>query len=213
MKILITGFDPFGGEKINPALEAVKGMKDNIEGVEIVKKMIPTVFRKSIDELEKAIIENNPDVVICVGQAGGRIPITVERVAINLDDAGIKDNEGNAPIDEKIFEDGENAYFSSLPIKAIVEEIKKNRIPADVSNTAGTFVCNHIMYGLLYLIDKKYKNIRGGFIHVPFIPVQVCNKANYPSMSLNNIITALEASVIAIKNNDSDIYKSAGKEF
>lgn len=213
MKILITGFDPFGGEKINPALEAVKGMKDNIEDVEIVKKMIPTVFRKSIDELEKAIIENNPDVVICVGQAGGRIPITVERVAINLDDAGIKDNEGNAPIDEKIFEDGENAYFSSLPIKAIVEEIKKNQIPADVSNTAGTFVCNHIMYGLLYLIDKKYKNIRGGFIHVPFIPVQVCNKANYPSMSLNNIITALEASVIAIKNNDSDIYKSAGKEF
>ncbi|HEY4544098.1 MAG TPA: pyroglutamyl-peptidase I, partial [Tissierellaceae bacterium] len=173
MKVLITGFDPFGGEKINPALEAVKKIDDNIAGAEIVKLEVPTVFNKSIDILDKAIEKENPDIVICVGQAGGRFDISIERVAINVDDARIEDNEGNQPIDKAIKEDGENAYFASIPVKAMVEEIKGINLPASVSNSAGTFVCNHIMYGLLYLIDKKYNNVRGGFIHVPFIPEQV----------------------------------------
>lgn len=210
MKVLVTGFDPFGGEKINPALEAVKKIKDQIEGAEIVKVEIPTVFNKSIDELDKAMERENPDIVICVGQAGGRFDLTVERVAINMDDARITDNEGNQPIDTKIFEDGESAYFSSLPIKAAVEEIKKENLPASVSNSAGTFVCNHIMYGLLYLIDKKYEGVKGGFVHVPFIPEQVLDKRNMPSMNIDDIARGLEAIVKASIINDEDIKAIGG---
>ncbi|NMM62304.1 pyroglutamyl-peptidase I [Clostridium sp. P21] len=211
MKILITGFEPFGGEKINPALEAIKKVKDNIEGAEIVKEEIPTVFGKSIEKLEEVVKKHHPDAVICVGQAGGRFDITVERVAINMDDARIDDNDGNKPIDEKIFQDGENAYFSTLPIKAIVKEISNNGIPASVSNSAGTFVCNHIMYGLLYIINKKYPNIKGGFIHVPYIPIQVVNKKEVPSMALDDMVKALECAVIAILKNKEDIKLSCGE--
>ena len=145
MKILVTGFDPFGGEPTNPAIESVKRIDENIEGAEIIKLEIPTVFHKAADVVEEKIKEVKPDVILAVGQAGGRYGITVERVAIDEDDARIEDNEGNQPIDVKIREDGAPAYFATLPIKAMVEEIKKENIPASVSNTAGTFVCNHIM--------------------------------------------------------------------
>lgn len=211
MRILVTGFDPFGGESINPALEAVKKISNNIDGVEIIKIEVPTVFKKSIDTLDKAMEEHKPDVVLCVGQAGGRFDITPEKVAINLDDARIKDNEGNNPIDEPIFKDGEIAYFSSLPVKAIVKNIKENNIPSSVSYSAGTFVCNHIMYGLLYLIDKKYKNVKGGFIHVPFIPSQVLEKKNMPSMALEDITKGLEFALKAIIENKEDIKETGGK--
>ena len=194
MKILVTGFEPFGKETINPALEAVKKLDNKINGAEVVKTKIPTVFGKAIEKLEKEIEKEKPDIVICVGQAGGRSKITVERVAINIDDATIKDNEGNKPVDNKIFKDGGNAYFSRLPIKTIVKEMTKNKIPASISNTAGTFVCNHLMYGLLYLIDKKYPNMWGGFIHVPFIPEQTLNK-EAPSMSLDDIIKGLTIAI------------------
>ncbi|GAA0743208.1 pyroglutamyl-peptidase I [Clostridium oceanicum] len=213
MKVLITGFDPFGGEKINPALEAVKKIKDRINGAEIIKCEIPTVFKKSVEKLEECIEKHNPDLVFCIGQAGGRYDMTIERVAINVDDFRIKDNEGNQPIDTPIFEDGKNAYFSNLPIKAIVKEIQSNNIPASVSNTAGTFVCNHLMYGLLYLIDKKYSNIRGGFIHVPFIPAQVIEKRNTPSMAVENITKALELAIKASLENEKDIKSVGGKIF
>lgn len=210
MKILITGFDPFGGENINPALEAVKKLPDTILNSEIIKLEIPTVFRKSLETIEENIIKHKPDVVISVGQAGGRFRVTPERVAINIDDARIKDNEGNQPIDISIFEDGEAAYFSNLPIKAMVKEMMDNEIPASVSNTAGTFVCNHVMYGILYLIDKKYPNIRGGFIHVPYIPSQVTTKPNMPSMSIDDISKGLELSLKAIIENSSDIKTIGG---
>lgn len=204
MKVLITGFDPFGEESINPAWEAVKKIKDRIEGAEIIKLQLPTVFNKSISQLLDEIEKNQPDVVICVGQAGGRFDVSIERVAINIDDARIEDNEKNQPIDIKIFSDGDSAYFSNLPIKAMVDEIKNIGIPASVSNTAGTFVCNHIMYGLLYSIDKKYNNIKGGFIHVPYINQQVVNKKNQPYMSLDHIVEALEASIRAAIKYDID---------
>lgn len=210
MKILITGFDPFGGESINPALEAVKKLPDTILGQEIIKIEIPTVFRKSLEKIEENIQKHNPDVVISIGQAGGRFGITPERVAINMDDARIKDNEGNQPIDISIYEDGEAAYFSTLPIKAMVKEMNDNGIPASVSNTAGTFVCNHVMYGVLYLIDKKYPNIRGGFIHVPYIPSQVTTKPNTPSMSIDDIAKGLELSIKAVIENSSDIKTVGG---
>jgi pyroglutamyl-peptidase len=211
MKVLITGFDPFGGEKINPAYEAVKGLNNTIAGAEIVKVEIPTVFGKSVEKLAEAIEREKPDITLCIGQAGGRFDVTIERVAINMDDARIADNDGNQPIDEKIFEDGSNAYFAKLPIKAMVKEIRENNIPASVSNTAGTFVCNHVMYGLLYNIDKKYPNMKGGFIHVPFIPEQVVDKRNMASMALKDITKALELAIKAAVENNKDLKETGGK--
>ena len=202
MKILVTGFDPFGGEPTNPAIESVKRIDDNIEGAEIIKLEIPTVFHKAADVVEAKIKEVNPDVVLSIGQAGGRYGITVERVAINEDDARIEDNEGNQPIDVAIREDGAPAYFSTLPIKAMVEEIKKENLPASVSNTAGTFVCNHIMYQDLYLAEK-YGNIKAGFIHVPYLTEQVVDKKDTASMSLEDIVKGLNAAIRAIVKYDN----------
>ena len=211
MKVLITGFDPFGGESINPALEAVKALPDTICNSEIIKLEIPTVFRKSLEKIEEALEKHNPDIVISVGQAGGRFGITPERVAINIDDARIEDNEKNQPIDISIFEDGQTAYFTNLPIKAMVKEMQDAGIPGSVSNTAGTFVCNHVMYGILYMIDKKYPNIKGGFIHVPYIPAQVVSKPNMPSMSISDITKGLELCIKAALENTEDV-KAVGGE-
>ena len=160
MKILVTGFDPFGGETVNPALEAVKSLPSEIHGAEVHWVAIPTVFYKAAEVLETAIVRYQPDAVLCIGQAGGRASLTPERVAINQDDARIPDNQGNQPIDTPIRQDGQAAYFSTLPIKAMVQAIKEERLPATVSNTAGTFVCNHLMYQALYLADKKFPHIR-----------------------------------------------------
>lgn len=211
MKILITGFDPFEGEPTNPSIEAVKRIDENIENAEVIKLEIPTVFHKSAQVLEEKIKEVRPDVVLSIGQAGGRSDISLERVAINEDDARIADNEGNKPIDEIIRKDGKNAYFSTLPIKKIVEEIKKENIPASVSNTAGTFVCNHIMYQGLYFCEK-FENMRAGFIHVPYLPSQVLDKKNTPSMSLDNIVRALNIAVKTIANCDGKDLKISGGE-
>lgn len=182
MKVLITGFDKFGGESINPSNLCVNSLSDVIDNIEIKKITLPTVFKDSSRVLEENIKSFSPSIVICVGQAGGRSKITPERIAINIDDARIPDNIGNSPIDETIRKDGENAYFSTLPIKAIVDELNKNNIPSAISNTAGTFVCNHIMYESLYLASTKYPHIKAGFIHIPYIEEQVLDKPNIPYM-------------------------------
>ena len=210
MKILVTGFDPFGGEPINPAIESVKRLPDNIAGAEIIKLEIPTVRKKSLEKIEKAINEHNPDVILSIGQAGGRFDISIERVGINLDDFRIPDNEGNQIIDEPVFPDGENSYFVKLPVKAMVQNVQKNNIPASVSYTAGTFVCNHVLYGFLYLIEKKYKGKKSGFIHIPFLPQQVIDKRNMPSMELNTIVKGLTAAIEAIVKNNEDIKEVGG---
>jgi len=203
MKILITAFEPFGGEKVNPALEAMKLLPDKLGNSQILKLELPTVFNKSIEKVWQYIDEHKPDIVISLGQAGGRACISIERVAINVDDAPIADNAGNMPVDRPIFEDGENAYFSNLPIKNMVEAIKKAGIPARISNTAGTYVCNHVMYGVLYKIHKENLNIKSGFIHVPFIPEQVIDKPEMPSMSLENIVKAIEVVCKALEAYES----------
>lgn len=212
MKLLLTAFDPFGGEPVNPALEAVKLVADKIGDVEVAKVEVPTVFGKSIATVAAAIEKEQPDVVLCIGQAGGRYDLTPERVAINLDDARIKDNEGNQPIDTPIFEDGEPAYFSTLPIKAMVAKIRQAGVPASVSNTAGTFVCNHLMYGTLYTLAKKYPGVRGGFMHVPFITSQVVNRATpAPCLGLPEIVKGIEAAIAAIGENVEDLKTAEGK--
>ena len=206
MKILVTGFDPFGGEKVNPALEAVKSLPSVIHGAEIRWVEIPTVFYKSADVLEAEIVRYQPDVVLCIGQAGGRASLTPERVAINQDDARIPDNQGNQPIDTPIRLDGEAAYFSTLPIKAMVQAIKEDGLPATVSNTAGTFVCNHLMYQALYLADKKFPHMRAGFMHIPYMTEQVINKPNTASMNLADIVKGIEATIGAIVDyKDKDL--------
>lgn len=205
MKILMTGFDPFGGEKINPAEEAVKRVASSINGAEVIKLTIPTVQTKSIALIEKTIEQENPDMVICVGQAGGRFSITPELVAINYDDFRIPDNEGNQPVASPIQTDGAPAYFSSLPVKGIVEHLKQNGIPSSLSTTAGTFVCNHVFYGLMYLIDKKFPNIKGGFVHIPYATSQVIDKPNTPFMSMEEIVRGLELLVEASILHDEDL--------
>lgn len=211
MRCLITGFEPFGGEKINPAYEAVKMLPDRMGDIEVLKLELPTVFQKAADRLKSVIREQRPDFVISVGQAGGSGAIAVEKVAINLIDARIADNEGLQPLDVKIKEDGENAYFSTLPVKAIVSKIREAGIPAILSYTAGTYVCNELMYQLLYMLDREFTDIRGGFIHVPYATSQAVGKTGIvPSMALADISRALELAVEAVLDNDSDISVSMG---
>lgn len=191
-KILITGFEPFGGEKINPAWEAVKRLKDRTEGRELIKLEIPTSFQKAAALVLQKMKEIEADVVISVGQAGGSYGILVERVAINMADARIPDNEDYQPVDLKIVEEGENAYFSTLDIKKLVAAVKDLGIPSEVSNSAGTYVCNYVLYSVLHAIAKSGSPTKAGFIHVPYIPQQVVEKKETASMDLESIVKALE---------------------
>jgi pyroglutamyl-peptidase len=213
MKILVTGFDPFGGDAINPAFEAVRKIPSTIGGADIEILEVPTVFHKSIRTVTEAIDKGSFDAVLLVGQAGGRFDLTPERVGINLDDARIKDNEGNQPVDVPVVPGGPAAYFSTLPIKAMVENIRKQGLPAKVSNTAGTFVCNHLMYGVLHHIAVKGLSLRCGFIHVPFLPEQVVTRDNTPAMALEDIARGLEAAVEAMALHNTDIKVTGGAEF
>ena len=198
MKILLTGFEPFGGESINPAKEAVKLVKEDIKGAQIVKCYVPVVFGKAIDTVYEAMKNEKPDAVLLIGQAGGRYEITPERIAINCDDARIPDNEGNQPVDKPVVEDGPSAYFSTLPVKKMVEYMKNANVPAAVSNTAGTYVCNHLMYGVLNHIEKEFPGTIGGFMHVPFLHEQVMNKKETASLSKDDVVKGIEACLEAI---------------
>ena len=212
MKVLVTGFDPFGGDTINPAFEAVKRLPASVAGAEVEVLEIPTVFRKSIDAIMRRVEERGADRILMVGQAGGRFEMTVERVGINVDDARIPDNEGNQPVDEPISPDGPAARFATIPIKSVVERIRKRGVPAKVSNTAGTFVCNHVLYGVLDEIAKRGLPAKAGFIHVPYLPEQVVAKDSLPSMSAETIASALEAAVEAIVLTGEDAKIVGGAE-
>lgn len=212
MKILVTGFEPFGGEKVNPALEAIKGLPAEIHGAEVSWLEVPTVFHKSAQVLEEDMSRYQPDFVLCIGQAGGRSSLTPERVAINQDDARIPDNEGNQPIDLPIRPDGAPAYFSSLPIKAMVQAIKKEGLPVSVSNSAGTFVCNHLMYQALYLVEKKFPHVKAGFMHIPYMMEQVVNRPTTPAMSLVDIRRGIEAAIGAMIEHGNQDLKLVGGE-
>lgn len=196
MKILLTAFDPFGGESINPAQEALKQLQAPSPDTQLIKLVVPTVFGLSIQTVYEAMKEHQPDVVLCVGQAGGRTSITVEQIAINLIDASIADNQGNQPTDIPVFADGADGYFSTLPVKSMVTAIRQAGIPAAVSYSAGTFVCNQLMYGVLYYIYHSFPQTRGGFVHVPYIPQQVTSMNRpAPCMALEDIVKGLEAAI------------------
>ncbi|HCH22176.1 pyroglutamyl-peptidase I [uncultured Bifidobacterium sp.] len=208
--VLVTGFDPFGGESVNPAYEAVKLLPDTIAGARIVKLEIPTVFTRSAEVVEKAITDVKPDIVISVGQAGGRSALTVEKVAINLAEARIPDNDGEQPLDQPLREDGDTAYFATIPVKAMVANVRAHELPAFVSYTAGTFVCNSVMYNVLYLLDRKFPGVRGGFIHVPYASQQVVGKPNgTPFMPLPDIAKSLEYAIEAAVTDDGSAVEGA----
>ena len=211
MKIIVTGFDPFGGETINPSIECVKALPE-IEGVELIRLELPTVFKESAIRLNEVINDVKPDAVLSVGQAGGRAGITMERIAINVDDARIPDNISQQPIDEAIQLDGEAAYFTTLPIKRIVKAIREAGIPVEVSNSAGTFVCNHIMYQALFAATKADKPFKAGFMHIPFIPEQTTDK---PSLPLEESTKAVQIAIETIRDyiNDEDIKVQEGAIF
>lgn len=212
MKVLVTGFDPFGGESVNPAFEAVKLLPDMIAGAEIIKLEIPTVFSKCGPAVEEGIKKYNPDVVINVGQAGGRSCVTIEQVAVNLAEARIPDNAGEQPMDEPVQVDGPAAYFATIPVKAIVQNTRDHGIPCHVSYTAGTYVCNCVMYHVLHMAATKYPNIRAGFIHVPFACEQVVNKPNGTAcMSLADISKAIEYAIEATVNTKKDVKIAVGE--
>jgi pyroglutamyl-peptidase len=198
VRVLLTGFDPFGGEAINPSWEAVRRVPDEVAGAEVVKVQIPTSFERSADAVREAIKEHDPDVIISVGQAGGRFGVNPERVAINVDDGRIPDNDGNQPIDVPIQHDGPTAYLTLLPVKAMVTAMRRAGIPAAVSNTAGTYVCNHVMYSVLHMIDREFHGKRSGFVHVPYTPQQVVDKPGEPALSIEDVATALTAGIGAV---------------
>lgn len=198
MSILLTGFEPFDGAAVNPSWEAVR----LVPGVRAVQ--LPCVFGQSLERLRTAVLEHDPAVIVCVGQAGGRPDVTVERVAVNLDDARIPDNAGRQPIDEPVVRGGPAAYFATLPVKACVAAARTAGVPASVSHSAGTFVCNHLFYGLMHLIATESPGVRGGFVHVPFAPEQVLGRGE-PSMPVTMAAGALTAIVTAAVSVRSDL--------
>ncbi|WP_130834412.1 pyroglutamyl-peptidase I [[Erwinia] mediterraneensis] len=209
--VLVTAFEPFGGEAINPSWEAVRQLEDKvIGGARVVVCQLPVVFGHALEVLWQAMDELQPQLIIAVGQAGGRSDITVERVAINVDDARIPDNQGYQPVDERIVADGPAAYFSTLPIKAIVAAVRDAGIPASVSQTAGTFACNHVMYGLLHRLHNSRALARGGFIHIPYLPEQAAHHPGAPSMAAENVVQALAIAIRVALERDQDVRLPGG---
>ena len=191
MKILVTGFAPFGGERINPSWEAVRRLPDRIGEAELIKREIPTEFDAACAALRAAMDELRPDAVLSVGQYGGANCIRVERVAVNLRDARIADNAGKQPTDEPVVAGGPDAYFATIPTRKIVDALREQNIPAQLSYSAGTFVCNNLLYCALHESAQRYPALRCGFVHVPYLPEQA-KDGNAPSMSLALMTKALE---------------------
>jgi len=210
--VLLTGFEPFNKQPINPAWEAVRALEGwTEEGFAVQVRQLPCVFGAAIETLLAAIEATGPDIVIAVGQAGGRADISVERVAINIDDAPIMDNRGSQLVDEAIVPDGPAAYFATLPIKAIVHALRSAGLPASVSQTAGTFVCNHVFYGLMHAV-RTQPSVRAGFIHIPFLPQQAAHQpVATPSMALADMIEGLKIAVRTACAEEGDLREAGGR--
>lgn len=189
MKALVTGFEPFGGDPINASLEAVRRLPAQAGVVEIVTSALPTSYARSLPALEAAIARAQPDIVLCVGQAGARAALCVERVAVNVQDAEVADNDGARPVDTPVVAGGPTAYLATLPVRAIVAALRAEELPAQLSMSAGTFVCNHVFFGLMHFAATRGNAWRGGFLHVPCLPQQAAD--NTPSMALDDIVKGI----------------------
>ena len=212
--VLLTGFEPFGGEAINPSWEAVRALDGwKHAGAVVHARQMPCVFGAAIESLAEAMDELKPRLVLCIGQAGGRAEVTPERVAINIDDGRIADNAGRQPVDVPVVPEGPAAYFSTLPIKAMVRDLRAAGVPASVSNTAGTFVCNHIFYALMHRLATQaaLAHTRGGFVHVPYLPEQAAPRPGVASMALAAQVAALRVAIRTALTVHQDVREGAGR--
>jgi pyroglutamyl-peptidase len=211
MKALVTGFDAFGGDKLNPSSLAVGRLKRTLGGLAVHAVELPTSYGRAPIVLRAAIHEVRPDIVLGVGQAGGRSELCLERVAINVQDARIKDNDGKQPIDRPVVREGPAAYFSTLPVKACVAEMRKAGLPAAVSNSAGTFVCNHVFYATMDMAAQTAMGFRGGFLHIPYLPEQAARIAGAPSMALDDIVRGIEIVLEVSAQRQTDLHTVEGR--
>ncbi|UTA53585.1 pyroglutamyl-peptidase I [Lysobacter soli] len=208
--VLLTGFAPFGGESTNPSWEAVQALEGEVvAGHRIVARCLPVEFDASLHALQHALDELVPSLVICVGQAGGRAQMSLERVAINVIDARIPDNAGAQPIDEPVAADGPAAYFTSLPIKAMLAALRNAGFPAEISQTAGTYVCNHVFYALMHAL-RGLPGVRGGFVHIPYSPAQAALHAGAPSLPSTVVAQALRLAVGIALTVEHDVRMGGG---
>jgi len=216
LNILLTGFEPFEKDTLNPSWEvarALDGWTFEAEGrtVRVHAVQLPCVFGTSATALREAMARLQPQLVVSLGLAGGRHEITPERVAINIDDARIPDNAGGQPIDEAIAGEGPVAYWSTLPIKAIVRDLRTAGVPATVSNTAGSFVCNHVFYALMHALAQGGQSARGGFVHLPLLPQQAVHRPGLPSMALSTQIEGIQQLLRTALTVKSDVRETGGK--
>ncbi len=211
MKALVTGFEPFGGDRVNPSFEALERLPPRLGSLDRATRSLPVIYGAALLALRKAIAETAPDIVLCIGLAGGRSELSLERVAINIDDARIPDNDGNQPIDKPVVAGAPAAYFATLPIKAAVRALREAGLPAAVSNRAGTFLCNHVFFGLMHEAAIADGRFRGGFLHVPFLPSQAAKVPGAPSMALEQIVEGIEIilSVAAARFDDLAVSEGA----
>lgn len=206
--VLVTGFEPFGGEERNPSWMAAQALHGRtVAGHRLIGAQLPTAFGQSLEALRDLLHRHHPALVVCTGQAGGRTALSLERIAINVNDARIPDNEGARPVDTPVVAGGPAAYFTSMPIKAMLAALLAEGINAEVSQTAGTFVCNHVFYGLMHELETRHdlRRTRGGFIHVPWLPGQ-----GQPSMRLDEIVAGLRVAIGCALVTVEDIRKEAG---
>ena len=210
MTLLLTGFAPFGGEELNPSWEAVRRLDgERLGDLPVVAAQLPTAFGAALRVLDELLERHRPTLVVAVGQAGGRAELSLERIAINVDDARIPDNAGRQPIDEPVVAGGPAAYFSTLPIKAMVHALRAAGFPAAVSQTAGTFVCNHVFYGLQHRLQGT--GVRGGFIHIPYLPAQAANQPGAPSMALETLVAGLRLALTCAATTGEDLREGGGQ--
>lgn len=214
--VLITGFEPFDGEAVNPSAQLVQRLQGEViaPGVRVEAVVLPCVFDAALDVLAAHLDRLQPRLVLCCGQAGGRAQLSLERVAINLDDARIPDNAGAQPIDRPVQPSGPAAYFTTLPVKRMTQALRQAGVPAEVSYTAGTFVCNHVFYGLMHLAQQRPWLRQGGFLHVPYLPEQAAHHPHAPSLSLdtmaNGLRLALQTALQTALQAGEDLHISEG---
>jgi len=213
--VLLTGFEPFGGESVNPSWEIARALDGWVcEGRTVRAVRLPCAFGDALRTLDDALAAHRPELVVCLGQAGGRTEISIERAALNVDDARIPDNLGRQPIDTAVVPAGPSAYFSTLPIKALAHDLRRAGIPAAVSNTAGTFVCNHVFYALMHRLATvpALAQARGGFVHVPYTPEQVVDRPGTPAMALELQVEGIRQAVRSALLTRVDVRETAGRE-
>lgn len=209
--ILLTGFEPFDGQSVNPSWDAAQALHGKrIAGHRVVARRLPVAFGASLKVLRAALRETSPALVVCVGLAGGRERISLERVAINVDDARIPDSEGRQPVDEAIIPGGPAAYFSTLPIKSMLAGMRDAGFPAEISQTAGTYVCNHVFYGLMHALRRR--SARGGFIHVPYSIEQAAPIPGAPGLARETVVEALRLALRVAVTTADDRRLAAGAE-